>query len=55
MVDPPCVSIREINPVTMVMATKTLSAIVNIEFVGYVIVVPYGFLMGRAIVPSKGY
>ena len=30
-------------------------AIVNIEFVGYVIVVPYGFLMGMAIVPSEGY
>ena len=30
-------------------------AIINIEFVGYVIVVPYGFLMGMAIVPSEGY
>ena len=28
-------------------------AIVNIEFVGSVIVVPYGFLMGMAIVPSR--
>ena len=30
------------------------SAIVNIEFVGYVIVVPW-LLNGRAIVPSEGY